>query len=73
MQNPEALRYQVQSAVNESQKISGQCTISTALSTITVNFSCAAGALGKQLDACDVVQRALFEVELEKGAGGADL
>jgi hypothetical protein len=71
MQSPEALRYQVQSAVNESQKISGQCTISTALSTITVNFSCAAGVLGKQLDVCDVVQRALFEVKLEKGAGGS--
>jgi hypothetical protein len=71
MQKPELLRYQVQSAVNESQKISGQCTISTALSTITVNFSCAAGDLGKQLDVCDVVQRALFDVKLEKGAGGS--
>ena len=71
MQNPEALRYQVHSAVNESQKISGQCTISTALSTITVNFSCTAGVLGKQLDVCDVVQRALFEVKLEEGAGGS--
>ncbi|KAF4627078.1 hypothetical protein G7Y89_g11078 [Cudoniella acicularis] len=69
MQNPEALRYQVESVVNQSQKISGQCTISTALSTITVNFSCAAGVLRKQLDVCDVVQQALFEVELEKGGG----
>ncbi|KAH6662315.1 hypothetical protein B0J14DRAFT_554129 [Halenospora varia] len=68
MQNPEVLRYQVQSAVNESQKISGECTISTALSSITISFSCAAGVLGKQLDVCDVVQRALFEVESEKGA-----
>jgi hypothetical protein len=71
MQNPEELRYQVRSAVNKSQKISGQCTISTALSTITVNFSCAADVLGKQLDVCDVVQRAVFEVKLEKGAGGS--
>ena len=71
MQDPEALRYQVQSAVNESQKISGQCTISTAFSTITVNFSCAAGVLGKQLDVCDVVRRALFDVKMEKGADGS--
>ncbi|KAH8650639.1 hypothetical protein BGZ60DRAFT_520454 [Tricladium varicosporioides] len=68
MKNPEVLRYQVQIAVNESQKISGECVISTALSSITISFSCAAGALGKQLDVCDVVQRALFEVESEKGA-----
>ncbi|KAJ8067922.1 hypothetical protein OCU04_003507 [Sclerotinia nivalis] len=63
MQNPEHLRYQVQSAVNDNQKISGQCTISTALSMITVNFSCEARVLGKQLDVCDVVQRALFDPE----------
>ncbi|KAI9642552.1 hypothetical protein NHQ30_009357 [Ciborinia camelliae] len=69
MQNPEHLRYQVQSAVNESQKISGQCTISTALSMITVNFSCEAGALKKQLDVCDVVQRALFDPEEKRTLG----
>jgi len=67
IQNPEVLRYQVQNAVNDNQKISGQCTISTALSTIKVNFSCTAGALGKQLDVCDVVQRALFDIKPAKG------
>lgn len=69
MQNPEHLRYQVQSAVNDSQKISGQCTISTALSIITVNFSCEAGALRKQLDVCDVVERALLDPEEKRTFG----
>ncbi|ESZ94397.1 hypothetical protein SBOR_5190 [Sclerotinia borealis F-4128] len=62
MQNPEHLRYQVQSAVNDSQKISGKCTISTALSMITVNFSCEAGALEKELDVCDVVKRSFGSI-----------
>jgi hypothetical protein len=69
MQNPKLLRNQVESAGNKSQKISGTCIISTALSTIEVEFSCAASVLEKQLDVCDVVQRALFEVKLEKGIG----
>jgi hypothetical protein len=69
MQKPKELRCQVHSAVSKSQKISGQCTISTALSTITVNFSCAAGDLDKQLDLCDVVQQALSEGETGKETG----
>ncbi|TGO17657.1 hypothetical protein BPAE_0414g00030 [Botrytis paeoniae] len=69
MQNPENLRYQVQSAVNDSQKISGHCTISTALSMIKVHFTCEAGALKKQLDACDVVQRALSDQEEKRTFG----
>ncbi|KAF7887816.1 uncharacterized protein EAF01_010970 [Botrytis porri] len=69
MQNSEHLRYQVQSAVNDSQKISGHCTISTALSMIKVNFTCEAGALRKQLDVCDVVQRALSEQEEKRTFG----
>ncbi|KAF7877362.1 hypothetical protein EAF04_001044 [Stromatinia cepivora] len=69
MQNPEHLRYQVKSAVNDNQKISGQCTISTALSMITVNFSCEAGVLGKQLNVCDVVRRALFDPEEKRSLG----
>ncbi|TGO44787.1 hypothetical protein BOTNAR_0743g00010 [Botryotinia narcissicola] len=69
MQNPELLRYQLQSAVNDSQKISGHCTISTALSMIKVNFTCEAGALKKQLDVCDVVQRALSDQEDKRTIG----
>ncbi|KAF7956272.1 hypothetical protein EAE96_005192 [Botrytis aclada] len=69
MQNPEHLRYQVQSAVNDSQRISGHCTISTALSMIKVNFTCEAGALRKQLDVCDVVQRALSDQEEKRTFG----
>ncbi|CCD49353.1 hypothetical protein BofuT4_uP032290.1 [Botrytis cinerea T4] len=49
MENPEQLRYQVQNAVNDSQKISSHCPISTALSMIKVNFSCEAGALKKAI------------------------
>ncbi|TGO36281.1 hypothetical protein BHYA_0129g00020 [Botrytis hyacinthi] len=69
MQNPEHLRYQVQNAVNDSQKISGHCTISTALSMIKVNFTCEAGALKKQLDVCDVIQRALSDQEDKRTNG----
>ncbi|TGO44866.1 hypothetical protein BCON_0453g00020 [Botryotinia convoluta] len=69
MQNSEHLRYQVQSAVNDSQKISGHCTISTALSMIKVNFTCEVGALKKQLDVCDVVQRALSDQEEKRTFG----
>ncbi|KAF5868363.1 uncharacterized protein Bfra_007561 [Botrytis fragariae] len=69
MQNPEHLRYQVQSAVNDGQKISGHCTISTALSMIKVNFTCEVGALKKQLDVCDVVQRALSDLEEKRTFG----
>ncbi len=70
-QDPESLRYQVKSAVNESQQISGQCTISAALSNITVNFSCTTGVLGKQLDVCGVVHRVLFPVKHEKAASAS--
>ena len=66
MENPKVLRDQVEISVNDSQKISGQCTISTALSRIQVNFSCSAGDLRKQLDVCDVVRQALIKKEPEK-------
>ncbi|KAG4443331.1 hypothetical protein IFR05_001200 [Cadophora sp. M221] len=66
MENAKILRDQVKIAVNDSQKISGQCSISTALSLITVNFSCAADDLRKQLDVCDVVREALSEDKSEK-------
>ncbi|KAM3070199.1 hypothetical protein ACMFMG_003763 [Clarireedia jacksonii] len=66
MQNPEGLRYQTQNAASDSQKISGLCTISTALSKITVDFTCAAGVLKKQLDVCDVVHRALSDGDSKK-------
>ncbi|KAF7893735.1 hypothetical protein EAF00_007249 [Botryotinia globosa] len=69
MQNPELLRYQVQSAVNDSQKISGNCIISTALSMIKFNFACEAGALKKQLDVSEVVQRALSDQEDKRKIG----
>ncbi|PMD31911.1 hypothetical protein L207DRAFT_471987 [Hyaloscypha variabilis F] len=66
MEDAEILRGQVEISANESQKISGKCTISTALSRITVSFSCAAGDLQKQLDVCDVVRQALSDDETEK-------
>lgn len=66
MENPDGLRYQVQNAVSDSQKVGGHCIISTALSTISVNFSCTAGVLAKQLDVCDVVERVLYEAKVEK-------
>ncbi|PVH68825.1 hypothetical protein DL98DRAFT_628893 [Cadophora sp. DSE1049] len=66
MENPKTLRDQVKIAANDSQKISGQCTISTGLSLITANFSCAAGDLRKQLDVCDVVWKDLSEDKPEK-------
>jgi hypothetical protein len=70
MQNADNLRSQVQNAVDDSQKIGGECTISTALSKIAVNFSCTAGELRQQLDVCDVVQQAVIGVqEDEKPVG----
>ncbi|PQE21528.1 vegetative incompatibility HET-E-1 protein [Rutstroemia sp. NJR-2017a BVV2] len=66
MQNAQGLRYQTQNAASDSQKISGMCTISTALSKITVDFTCAAGVLKKQLDVCDVVHRALSDSDAQK-------
>jgi hypothetical protein len=71
MPHAEQLHHQVDSAVHESEKISGDCTISTGLSTITVRFSCAAGDLRKQLNVCDVVKQALFDDEVEEGAQGS--
>ncbi|PQE19374.1 het domain-containing protein [Rutstroemia sp. NJR-2017a BBW] len=66
MQNAQGLRYQTQNAASDSQKISGMCTISTALSKITVDFTCAAGVLKKQLDVCDVVHRVLSDNKSQK-------
>jgi hypothetical protein len=71
MQNAEQLRRQVESSVSENEKISGECAISTGLSTITVNFSCAAGDLRKQLNVCDVVKQALFDAKIEEAAQGS--
>ncbi len=70
MQNSEQLRREVESSVSENEKISGECAISTGLSTITVNFSCPSGDLRKQLNVCDVVKQALFDAKIEDGAQG---
>ena len=71
MQNAEQLRRQVESSVSENEKISGECAISTGLSTIAVNFSCATGDLRKQLNVCDVVKQALFDAKIEETAQGS--
>ena len=70
MEKADELRGQVENSVNDSEKIAGEFTISTGLSTITVNFSCSAGELKKQLNVCDVVEKALLDAKLKEAPGG---